>query len=214
MGATWTGANWYFTKRLRSEGQWRVWGSGPLWDSAWTARHIEAHGEVGRGWDLWSLWVDLKEQQLFDQQQLWIGARLNYHLSVHTRVPVAAIRLPGRLLYMDRETRLLPYTRYLNLPVLEMPRWDSSAASFFLTWWQEDTLFYRLSSHLYQDNRGVWHAYAQIFPETFIFGRTDDLSQARLQWYHYNTLVRPYLGANTCKIVLLHIPNQIVCQKS
>ncbi len=214
VGVSWVGANWYFGERLRKEGRWVVWGAGPLWDSTWTARHIEAHGEAGRGWNLWALWVDLWEQQLFERQEVWLGARLTYHLEVLTRTPVAALRLPGRLVYIDREARLLPHTRPLNLPILEMPRWDSRAARFFLTWWQEDTLFYRLSSHLYQDGRGVWYAYAQVFPETFILGRTEDLPQARRQWYYYSTLVRPRFGASTCKFVLLYVPDQIICQKS
>lgn len=214
IGATWAGSNWYFGERLRKEGRWVVWGMGPLWDSIWTARHIEAHGDAGRGWNLWSLWVDLREQQLFAQQELWIGARFTYCLKVETRIPQAALRLPGRLQYIDRDLRLLPCTRHLNLPILEMPRWDSSAALFFLNWWREDTLFYQLNSHIYQDNRGVWYAYGQVFPETFILGRTEDLPQARRQWYYYSALVRSRFGANTCKFVLLYVPDQIICQQS
>jgi len=214
VGVSWGGANWYYEERLRAAGKWVIEGAGPLWDSLWTARHIEAHGEAGRGWDLWSLWVDLREQQVFMQQELWIGANWTYHLRVHTRVPAAALRLPGRLAYVDWEARILPLTRPLALPILEMPRWDSSAVRFFLSWWREDTLFHRLSSHLIQDGRGVWYGYGQIFPERFVLGRTEDLPWARRQWYLYHTLVRPRIGANTCKSVLLHIPNQIVCQKS
>ena len=214
VGVSWGGSNWYVGERLRREGRWVVEGWGPLWDSAWVARHIEAHGEAGRGWDVWSLWVDLWEQQLFEKQALWVGADFTYRLRLQTRIPVAALRLPGRLLYVDSQGRLLPYTRALDLPILEMPRWDSLAVAFFLEWWQTDTLFYRLTSHISQDSRHVWYGYGQIFPEQFVLGRTEDLPQARRQWYYYHSLVRPRLGSNTCKSVLLHVPNQIICQKA
>jgi len=213
IGGSWVGASRYFDTRL-AVGGWLVQGEGPLWDSIWTARHIEAHGDMGYGWDVWSVWVDLGYQRLFAYRALRYDGKGQHHLTLRTHIPVALVRLPGRFMYMDDGGRLLPHTRPLPLPVIEVPRWDSTGALIFLNWWREDSLVYRLTSHLYQDPRGVWFWYGQIFPEAFVLGRTEDLDRAIGHWQIYQMRLQPRLGSHTCKSVLLHIPGQIVCQKN
>ncbi len=209
---TWGGASWYYDSLLR-RGEWVIVGEGALWDSAWVVRHIEAHGERGRGWDLWGLWFDFARQGLFERLALSYEGRGGYRLKARTRTPMAIIQLPGGLAYVDKAGKRLPFTRLMAIPVLEMPRWDSLAVATFLAWWYRDSLAYALTSHVYQGPDGLWQWFGQIFPETFILGRTEDLATAISQWRVYVERLQPRIGALTCKKVLLYIPGQIVCRK-
>lgn len=210
--AVWVGASWYYDTLLR-QGRWVVEGVGLLWDSVWVMRHIEAHGTSGQRWDVWGVWVDFERQGLFEGMALSYGGRGCYRFWAATRDPAALIQLPGGLVYVDKAGKRLPFTRPLAMPVLEMPRWDSLAIATFLAWWQSEPLAYALTSHLCQRPDGVWQWFGQIFPETFTFGRTEDLAIAVSQWRVYLERLQPKIGAQTCKNVLLYIPGQIVCQK-
>jgi len=209
----WAGGDAYYLQ-LQKAGRWQLEGEGPLWDSVWLARHLEAYQQGDEPLSVWPLYQALEETRLFAGLRFWYTGQGQRKVSARTRTPMARVVLPMRQYYLDPEGHRLPIVHPLDLPILSATRWDSVAFAAFLAWWKAAPFYHRALSYSYQDPQGVWHAHLQVTPETFVLGRTESLPQAFAQLDVYLRLLQPKLGAFACKTVLLHIPNQIVCQEN
>ncbi len=209
----WAVGDGYYSQ-LQQRGRWELQGEGPLWDSAWVARHLEAYQEGDAPLSTWLLYRALEETHLFAQVRFRYTGKGQGKVQALTRMPMARVVLPVRQYYLDTEGNRLPIVRPLNLPVLSALRWDSVAFAAFLAWWKAAPFYHRALSYAYQDPRGVWQAHLEVMPETFVLGRTEALPRAFAQLDVYLRLLQPKLGGFACKAVLLYIPNQIICQEN
>ncbi len=212
-GLSWIlGDSYYAALQLR--GEWRLMGSGSLWDSSWVARSIEATEGPTPEKRLWNAYKALKETALFEKVQIYYTGTGVVCLQAHTRQPVARVALPLRQFYVDAEGHRLPLTRPLDLPIIETPRWDSTAIETFLRWWKAKPWYHQAVSRLYQRPDGLWIGYLEISSETFHLGRTPHLPTALQQWDVYLRAIQLKEGGYTFRTILLYIPGQIVCERA
>lgn len=209
---SWTLADSYYVK-LRTQGEWYLVGSGPLWDSSWVVRTIESTGEGSPSAHLWQVYQALAETNLFEKVRVCYTGTGAVCLQAHTRKPIARIALPLRQYYVDAQGYRLPPIRQLDLPIIEAPRWDSTAIELFLHWWQEKPWYHAAVSRLYQRPDGLWLGYLEIASEVFHLGRTPHLPTALQQWDVYLRSIQPKEGGQTFHTVLLYIPGQIICER-
>ncbi|MCS7298146.1 MAG: hypothetical protein RMK19_08600 [Bacteroidia bacterium] len=211
-GGGWVVGDWYYMTLMRSQGVWILRGEGPLWDSAWVVRHIQDTKSTRPSQRIWTIAQTLQQQQLFAYLHFSYTGKGHGCLSARTRIPVARIVLPPRQSYVDAEGNRLPFIRPLDLPLIELPKWDSTAIRLILTFLEKKPLYKQLISYLSQDSDGIWQAHLEISSESFILGRTIHLKDALEQLDIYLRVIQPFIGGHSCRSVLLHIPNQIVCQ--
>ncbi|MCX7606068.1 MAG: hypothetical protein N2170_02220 [Bacteroidia bacterium] len=209
----WGMGDGYYTA-LQERGKWRLRGEGILWDSAWAARHVEAVKVFSPVERLWEFWKGLQETELFHQVRVYYTGTGDVVVQAVTRTPAARVALPLRQYYVDREGHRLPMIRSLDLPIIELGRWDSVAIAFFLGWWSAKPWYHRAVSRLYQAADGIWYGYLEIASETFVLGRTPHLPTALSQWEVYLRAIQPKQGGDACRRVILHVPGQIVCETS
>lgn len=209
-GGVWiAGARYY--GYIMERGEWDVVGLGGV------VRHPELD-QIRRSmrgspqtW-IWSVRQRLLDEIGARKVEVSFKAKGGGTVQIEMRRPMARAVLPLRHFYIDGEGyRFLPL-RTLDLPLIEMPRWDSAAVFTFLRWWEAQPWYHRAVSCLRQDAAGVWHGYLEIAPEHFILGRTEDLSVALRQWEVYLKVLQPRIGAHRCSSVLLYVPGQIICQ--
>lgn len=209
-GGMWVAGARYYA-RIMEKGEWDIVGLSGV------VRHPELVRIRQSMQGLPSSWIWPVRQQLLDE----IGARkvrVSFKaqgggtIQIEMRRPVARVVLPLRHFYIDEEGyRFLPL-RTLDLPLVEMPRWDSTAVFTFLRWWKAQPWYHRAVSWLRQDAVGIWHGYLEIAPEHFVLGRTEDLPIALRQWEVYLKVLQPRIGARRYSSVLLYVPGQIVCR--
>lgn len=70
VGLSWVLGDSYYAA-LQLQVGWRLMGSGPLWDSSWVARSIEASEGQTPEERLWSAYNALKETALFEKVQIY-----------------------------------------------------------------------------------------------------------------------------------------------
>ncbi|MCS6790411.1 MAG: hypothetical protein NZ580_05480 [Bacteroidia bacterium] len=196
---------------IMERGEWDIVGLGGV------VRHPELEQIRRRMTGSLESWLWAVRQQLLNE----IGARKvevtfkaqgGGTIQIEMRKPVARAVLPLRHFYIDGEGyRFLPL-RNLDLPLVEMPRWDSVAVFTFLRWWETQPWYHRAVSCLRQDAEGIWHGYLEVAPERFVLGRTEDLPVALRHWETYLKVLQPRIGAQRCSAVLLYVPGQIICQ--
>lgn len=209
----WAAGDAYYG-HLQRTSRWELQGEGPLWDSAWVARHLQAYQEGDAPLSIWPLYRALEETHLFAHLRFRYTGKGQGKVQALTRTPMARVVLPVRQYYLDTEGNRLPVVRPLDLPILSVLRWDSVAFAAFLTWWKAAPFYHRALSSCHQDSRGVWQAHLEVMPETFVLGRSESLPRAFAQLNVYLRLIQPKLGGFVCETVLLHIPDQIICQKN
>lgn len=206
----WLGGARYYT-HIMKQGEWDIVGLGGV------VRHPELERVRQRMAGLPENWLWSVRQQLLEE----IGARKigvtfkaqgGGTIHIEMRKPIARVALPLRHFYVDGEGYRFSPLRTLDLPLLEMPRWDSTAIFTFLRWWETNSWYHRAVSCLRQDAEGIWHGYLEIAPERFVLGRTEDLAIALRQWDIYLQVLQPRIGAHRCSAVLLYVPGQIICQ--
>lgn len=212
VGLSWVSADRYYSQ-LRAQGEWQLLGSGPLWDSSWIARTIESTGEASPSTRLWHVYQALSETNLFEKVRVCYTGTGRVCLEAYTRKPIARIALPLRQYYVDPQGHRLPPIRPIDLPIIEAPRWDSTAINLFLSWWQAKPWYHNAVSRLYQRPDGLWVGYLEISSEVFHLGRTPHLSTALQQWDVYLRSIQPKEGGHTFHTILLYIPGQIVCER-
>lgn len=211
FSAGWALGDGYYIK-IRKSGSWYLSGEGMLWDSAWVLRHIRAvETESPSEW-IWQVAQALRAERVFEKLRFSYTGKGDGRIYACTREPLARVVLPLRQYYVDKEGERLPFVKPLDLPVIEVQRWDSIAIREVLRFWQEKPLYTQLISRLYQDQTGVWQLHTEISSETFVLGRTPHLRTALEQFDVYLRSLQPHLGGHTCKVILLYIPNQIICQ--
>ncbi|MCS7189866.1 MAG: hypothetical protein RMJ66_08385, partial [Bacteroidia bacterium] len=198
--------------QLREKGKWTLRGEGLLWDSSWIKQNIEAISTASPS--LWRTWQEIKSSGLCDKIWAFYTVKGGTHIWLRTREPIARVVLPIRQYYVDKEGNRLPVTRPLDMPVIQMHRWDSLAVGLFSSWWQKYPWYHRAVSYLQQLPDGVWQGYLEISPEQFVLGRTVHLPTALEQWEVYLRLIQPKEGGNACEKVILYIPGQIICQRN
>ncbi|MCX7763798.1 MAG: hypothetical protein N2253_02760 [Bacteroidia bacterium] len=211
FSAGWAISDAYYLQ-MRRQGKWFLRGEGILWDTSWVFRHIRAvEADSPSEW-MWNFYQTLREQGIFEHVRFIYTGRGDGYIYARTRRPMARVRLPLREYYIDAEGKRLPFVQPSDLPIIEAPRWDSTAFGLILGFFHENPIYQQLVSRLYQDSQGIWHAYLETSSEVFIMGKTEHLPIALKQLGIYLRLLSPYIGGHTCKTVLLHIPDQIVCQ--
>ncbi|MCX8112414.1 MAG: hypothetical protein N3E49_04350 [Bacteroidia bacterium] len=208
---SWIWGDSYYTE-MRKQGRWRIRGEGALWDSSWVLRRIQAvEVESPSEW-IWAVCQTLHSERLFRSLRFSYTGKGEGRIQAQTWEPVARVRLALRQYYTDAQGHRLPFVRPLDLPLIEAPTWDSIALGTLLQHWQTYPLHHKLMSYIYKDSEGIWRAYLETSTETFTLGRTEHLAVGLRQLDIYLRYLTPIIGGHTCKVVLLHIPNQIVCQ--
>ncbi len=208
---SWALGDGYYMK-MRKQGRWILQGEGTLWDSSWALRHIRAvEANSPSAW-IWAVYKALREEEAFQSLHFSYTGRGDGRIIARTQEPVARVSLPLRQYYISAEMKRLPFIKPLDLPIIEAPRWDSTAFEIILDFWRNNPIYYQATSRIYQDSDGIWHAYLEISPETFVLGRTEHLQTGFAQMPVYLRSLQPKIGSFTCKTVLLYIPDQIVCQ--
>lgn len=207
----WALGDEYYMK-MRRQGRWILQGEGTLWDSVWAHRHIQAvEAGTPSAW-IWAAYKALSEEEAFQRLYFSYTGRGDGRIVARTQEPVARVSLPLRQYYLSADVKRLPFIKPLDLPIIEAPRWDSTAFGAILDFWARNPSYHQLTSRIQQGSDGLWRAYLEISPETFVLGRTEHLQTGFAQMTVYLRSLQPQIGGFTCKTVLLYIPDQIVCQ--
>lgn len=211
FSGTWALSDEYYMK-MRRQGRWILHGEGTLWDSAWALRHIRAVEASSPSAWIWAVSKALREEKAFQSLHFTYTGRGDGRIVARTQEPVARVSLPLRQYYISADQQRLPFIKPLDLPIIEAPRWDSTAFGLILDFWQKNPTYYKATSRMYQGSDGIWRIYLEICSETFLLGRTEHLPIGFAQMPVYLRSLQPQIGGFTCKTVLLYIPDQIICQ--
>ncbi|MGQ9863426.1 MAG: hypothetical protein ACUVRD_02935 [Bacteroidia bacterium] len=183
-------------------------GQGPLYDSVWVQTLLgrRAHGTLSE------IYQVLAETRSFEKIRIHPTPSGDYQVRVVSRKPLFRIVLPLRSLYVDSTGEFFPALRPLNVPLIAMPRLDTTAVEALREAFIRYPFLRLLVSHVMQDTRQVFWGYSQIGQETFCLGRNEELLEALPKMISFYRHWRSYMGS--CRRVHLNLKNQVICQKS